>query len=58
VRSSLEVVSFCSVFFPSSVDMASLYEFLITLGVLEKDSELLDAMKKRIEEEIKKLDEK
>lgn len=41
-----------------SDDMASLYEFLTASGVLEKDAELLDAMKKRIEEEIKKLDEK
>jgi 26S proteasome regulatory subunit N7 len=41
-----------------SDDMASLYEYLTTSGVLEKDTELLDAMKKRIEEEIKKLDEK
>jgi hypothetical protein len=38
--------------------MASLYEFLTTSGVLEKDAELLDAMKQRIEEEIKKFDEK
>lgn len=41
-----------------SDDMASLYEFLTTSGVLEKDAELLDGMKNRIEEEIKKLDEK
>ncbi|KAF3337955.1 26S proteasome non-ATPase regulatory subunit 6 [Carex littledalei] len=41
-----------------SDDMASLYEYLTTSGVLEKDAELLDAMKKRIEEETKKLDEK
>ncbi|XP_078172741.1 26S proteasome regulatory subunit Rpn7 [Carex rostrata] len=41
-----------------SDDMASLYEYLNTSGVLEKDAELLDAMKKRIEEETKKLDEK
>jgi hypothetical protein len=40
------------------LDMASLYEFLTTSGVLEKDAELLDAMKQRIEEEIKKFDEK
>lgn len=48
-------ILFCFFYF---LDMASLYEYLDTSGVLEKDAELLDAMKKRIEEETKKLDEK
>ncbi|KAK8923677.1 26S proteasome non-ATPase regulatory subunit 6 [Platanthera zijinensis] len=39
-------------------DMASLYESLAASSVLELDATLLDSMRKRIEEEIKKLDEK
>lgn len=39
-------------------DMASLYESLAARSVLEMDAGVLEAMKKRNEEEIKKLDEK
>jgi 26S proteasome regulatory subunit N7 len=40
------------------VDMASLYESLAADGVLEMDAALLAEMRARIEEEIRKLDEK
>ncbi|KAH0449797.1 hypothetical protein IEQ34_020489 [Dendrobium chrysotoxum] len=39
-------------------DMASLYDSLAVASVLEMDETLLDSMRKRIEEEIKKLDDK
>lgn len=38
--------------------MAPLYETLIAESVLEKDQGVLDSMRAKIEEEIKKLDEK
>lgn len=38
--------------------MASLYETLAANGVLELDQSALDSMRKSIEEELKKLDEK
>ena len=40
------------------VDMAPLYETLAADSVLEKDQLLLDSMRAKIDEEIKKLDEK
>ncbi|XP_035544553.1 26S proteasome non-ATPase regulatory subunit 6 homolog [Juglans regia] len=39
-------------------DMAPLYETLISESVLEKDQGVLDSMRAKIEDEIKKLDEK
>ncbi|XP_072950188.1 26S proteasome non-ATPase regulatory subunit 6-like isoform X2 [Typha angustifolia] len=41
-----------------SDDMASLYESLVAGSVLEMDTELLDSMRGRIADEMKKLDEK
>ena len=38
--------------------MAPLYETLATDSVLERDQRLLDSMRAKIDEEIKKLDEK
>lgn len=38
--------------------MAPLYETLISESVLEKDQGVLDSMRVKIDEEIKKLDEK
>lgn len=38
--------------------MAPLYETLVADGVLEKDQGILDSMRAKIDEEIKKLDEK
>ena len=40
------------------VDMAPLYETLVADSVLESDQGLLDSMRAKIDEEIKKLDEK
>ncbi|RRT69968.1 hypothetical protein B296_00021931 [Ensete ventricosum] len=39
-------------------DMASLYETLAAASVLEMDATVLDSMKRRIDDELKKLDEK
>jgi len=39
-------------------DMAPLFESLVAAGVLEPDAELLAEMRGRIDEEIRKLDEK
>jgi 26S proteasome regulatory subunit N7 len=38
--------------------MATLFESLVTAGVLEADAALLAEMRGRIDEEIRKLDEK
>ena len=40
------------------IDMASLYESLAARSVLERDAGVLETMRKKIDEEIKKLDEK
>lgn len=39
-------------------DMAPLYETLVAESVLELDQGVLDSMRAKIEEELKKLDEK
>lgn len=39
-------------------DMAPLYETLVAEAVLELDQGVLDSMRAKIEEELKKLDEK
>lgn len=41
-----------------ATDMLCLYESLCNRSILEMDSSVVEQMKKRIEEEIKKLDEK
>ena len=41
-----------------SVDMAPLYETLAADSVLEMDQAVLDSMRAKIEEELKKLEEK
>ena len=41
-----------------TLDMASLYESLAARSVLEMDAGVLDSMRRKIEDELKKLDEK
>lgn len=41
-----------------SLDMAPLYETLVADGVLKLDQNVLDSMRAKIEEELKKMDEK
>lgn len=40
------------------VDMAPLYETLVAEAILDLDQGVLDSMRAKIEEELKKLDEK
>lgn len=40
------------------VDMASFYETLVAESVLEMDQSVLDSMRTKIEDELKKLDDK
>lgn len=49
---------FMALFLSSSADMAPLYEALAADSVLEMDQAVLDSMRAKIEEELKKLDEK
>lgn len=41
-----------------SVDMASFYETLVAESVLEMDQSVLDSMRAKIEDELKKLDDR
>lgn len=41
-----------------SVDMASFYETLVAESVLEMDQSVLDSMRTKIEDELKKLDDR
>lgn len=50
-----EIVFF---FVYGSVDMAPLYETLVAGSVLEMDQSVLDSMRAKIDEELKKVDEK
>jgi hypothetical protein len=54
----IPLIPFHNTFFFVFADMAPLYESLAADSVLERDQGLLDSMRAKIDEEIKKLDEK